>query len=277
MQPQSSQQLLDSYTRELILLAGKDGVGKSCAIVSMASFVAITAPTATFHVIDSEGKFASALKSYGEDAPRNIAYWPVADMNQATGALRGVLAARKPGDWLAVESMARLWERAQNLGYEAITGVSKIEYIEAKLNTEFKGKFGNAVKKDSPIPRPDDFWPVVKGAHDAAFLDLITGTPDLNCLLTTTVKAPPKAREGQRDFDSKNRKILRAELGIDMNLDGAPRLPYYFETLAMLEYASGSVSCHVLRDNNSKHEVTRPTFAVEDRKAFAMQFMATCR
>ena len=177
--PQTSEQLLASYTRELILLAGKDGVGKSCAIVSMAQFVAMTAPSATFHVIDSEHKLGSALKSYGQDAPCNIRYWPVADMNQATFALRTVLTEHKPGDWLAVESMARMWERGlQNLGYEAVAGVSKIEYLDARLNSVLPT---GAIRKNSPIPNPDNFWPVVKGAHDAGFLDLITGCGDLNC------------------------------------------------------------------------------------------------
>lgn len=276
--PMTSQQLLDTYTRELMLISGKDGVGKSCAIVSMASFVAMTNPNAKFNVIDTEHKFGSALKSFGRDeAPRNICYWPVEDMNEATLALRNVLKGAKPGDWLAVESMARMWERSQNLAYEAVAGVSKIEYLDAKLNTPFTGNDGGkTVRKNSPIPRPDDFWAVCKGAHDAGFLDLITNSGELNCILTTTLKPPPKEREG-RSFDNKDRAILRAELGIDLNLDGAPRLPYYMETMCLLELSQGKVSCRVLRDNNNTHSDTRPTFLVPDRKSWAMMFMTECR
>ena len=80
-----------------------------------------------------------------------------------------------------------------------------------------------------------------------------------------------------RSFDSKDRKIMRAELGIDLNLDGAPRLPYYFETMALLELAEGRVTCRILRDNNSQRDNTRPTFTVADRKSWAMAFMGECR
>ena len=272
VRPQSSAELLASYTRELILCAGKDGIGKSCALVSMAAFVAMMQPEAAFNVIDTEHKFGSALKSFGEDAPHNIRYFPCNDMNQVTAAARTVVQGHRPGDWLAAESMARIWERAQNLGYEAIAGVSKIEYLEMKEN-EVTPK--GLPRKKSPIPDPDNFWQVVKGAHDAAFLDLICNCTDLNVMLTTTVKPPAKERQNREE--NKDRKILRAELGIDLNLDGAPRLPYYVETMVLMQMEQGKVSCRVLRDNNSRNENTRPTFDVPDRKSWAMSFMAACR
>lgn len=271
---QTAEQLLGSYTRELMLVAGKDGCGKSSSVVSLAMFVQMTSPEAQFYVIDSENKFGSAMKSFGEDAPRNIQYYFVADMNQATAAIRDVLRRHKPGDWLAVESMARIWERSQNLAYLAIAGVSKIEYLEMKVNEKTPA---GAIRKNSPIPNPDDFWAIAKGAHDGAFLDLITNAGDLNCILSTTCKKPPEPRQGQRDFESKDRKILRAELGIDMNLDGAPRLPYYFEMMCLLELEGGKVRCRILRDNLSRKDNTRPTFDVPSRKDWAMCFFSECR
>lgn len=271
---QTAEQLLSSYTRELILLCGKDGCGKSSAIVSLAAFVAMTQPEAEFNVIDSERKFGSALKSFEADAPRNIRYYPVADMNQSTAAIRDVLKRHKPGDWLAVESMSRIWDQAQNLTYLAVAGVSKIEYLEMKINEQTKT---GVIRKNSPIPNPDEFWQICKGAHDGAFVDLITNAGDLNCILTTTVKRPPEDRGGGRSYDSKDRKILRAELGIDMNLDGAPRLPYYVETMCLMEMEQGKVRCRMLRDNNSQKDQTRPTFDVADRKAWAMCFYSECR
>ena len=272
--PQTSQQLLDSYAREMILLAGKDSVGKSCAVVSIAAYVSLIWPDATFHVIDSEGKFGSAMRSFGSDAPGNIQYWPICDMNQATLAARTIVGTCKPGDWLAIESIASIWERAQNLAYEAVTGVGKIEYLDMKLNTATPT---GVVRKASPIPKPDDFWAVAKGAYDAAFLDLVKSCSTLNIVLTTTVKPPPKPREGQRDYDSKDRAIMRAELGIDLNIGGSPALPYYPETLCLLELAQGKVTCRVLRDNNSMRDNTRPVFAVPDRKSWAMAFWSECR
>lgn len=273
--PQTTEQLLQSYTREMILLAGKDGVGKSCAICSMAGFIAMTSPEATFHVIDSEHKFGSALKSFGDDAPRNLCYWPVDNMNMANLAASNIVKIHKPGDWIAVESIASIWERAQSLAYEAIAGVTRVQYLEMKLNDVTPT---GVIRKKSPIPSPDDFWPIAKGAYDAGFLDLIKNCKTLNIIMTTTVKPPPKDRgDGGRSFDSKDRQIMRAELGIDLNIGGSPALPYYPETLCLLEMVGGKVSCRVLRDNHSRSVNTRPTFQVPDRKSWAMSFYSECR
>lgn len=271
---QTAEQLLGSYTRELMLIAGKDGTGKSSAIVSLAAFVQMMQPEAEFNVIDSEHKFGSALKSFGTDAPHNIRYYAVNDMNQATTAISDILKRHKPGDWLAVESMARIWDHAQNLTYLAVAGVSKIEYLEMKINAKTPT---GVIRKDSPIPNPNEFWQICNGAHNGAFIDLITRTRDLNCILTTTCKRPPEDRGSGRSFDNKDRKIFRAEVGIDLNLGGAPSLPFYFETMCLLELEGGKVRCRVLRDNNSQKEDTRPTFDVADRKAWAMSFWGACR
>lgn len=262
--PQTSDDLVGSFDPELIMLCGKDGVGKSSAIVSMAAWVAVEHPEATFNVIDTENKFKAALKAYGPDYPKNISYYKADTMNDVTNAISSIASGAKLGDWCAVESMARVWERAQNLGYESVAGVSKIEYLERKRSDK-------SIK--SPIPKPDDFWAIVKGAHDAAFFDLITQSDYLNTILTTTVTKP---RSEGFIKESADRKGIRAELGIDVGLDGAPRLPYYIKTMALLEVSGGKVTCRVLRDNLTTGE-GRVEFEVPDKRAFAPYFYGTCR
>lgn len=265
VKPQSSDDLMNGAPEpELILLAGKDGVGKSSAVVSLAQWVEQTQPAAKFYVIDTENKFRSALLSFGADAPHNISYYKTDNMNQVTAVTAEILASHKPGDWLAVESMSRVWERAQDLGYQAITGTAKAEYMERRR--------GN--KSLPNTPQPADLWSIVKGAHDSAFLDLLTQTTSLNICLTTIV-AKPKDQGVIKE--SADRKAVRFELGIDMGLEGAPRLPYYIKTLCMLEMQGGRVSCRVLRDNLSVLETPRVTFDVEGRKAWASAFYAACR
>ena len=274
---QTTNDLLSGYARELILLCGKDGVGKSSAVVSLASFVATMWPDAAFYVIDTENKFGSAVRAFDKQAPHNIHYYKVDDMNAITAVTAEIMAKYVPGDWLAVESMSRVWERAQDLAYKAIAGVGKIEYLQAAEGA----KVGSVVKKGSPIPSPDDFWNIAKGAHEGAFLSLITAATDINAILTTTVSKP---RDDARSKIKENvdRKALRIEVGIDVGIDGTPRLPYYAETLAMLHLNGGQVSCQILRDNNSKRGVeaeggTRPEFIVPDKLSFASTFWQECR
>lgn len=270
--PQTTQDLLNSYARELILLCGKDGVGKSCAVVSTASLVEMITPGATFHVIDTENKFASAVRSYGIYAPKNISYYRAENMNTAIGALGDILTAAKPADWLAVESIGRLWDMAQDLAYRTIAGVSKAAFL--KLDKGEATATG-AKRGTGPIPSPDDFWKIAKGAYDGDFMYPIIDRSELNVIWTTTVAKPPKADAFIKE--NVDRKAARVELGIDFGLDGAPRLPYQPETLAVLQLASGQVSCRVLRDNNSNREVTRHEFDVPDRMSWAQSFWSEAR
>lgn len=265
----SSEDLLSGDpSREFILICGKDGVGKSCSIVSLAWYIQLLLnPEATFYVIDTENKFRTALRGFGEDAPTNIVCYKTDDMNQVTWALNDIMSKHKPGDWVAVESMSRVWERAQDLGYMAVSGYSKVEYMERRA--EMEGK------KAPVTPSPDQLWNVTKGAHDGAFLDKLAQSETLNVILSTTLSKPPK--EGSFIKENADRRAMRAEVGIDSGIEGAPRLPYYVETLCMLEMKNGGVKCRVLRDNVSPNDETRLEFEVEGKKTWATNFWTSCR
>lgn len=265
-QPISAADLISGYQREFIMLAGKDSVGKSCSVVAMAKYVEEVSPESRFHLIDSENKIAGALRGFGADAPTNISYYKTPTMNAVTDAAEKVMELYKPGDWLAVESMSRIWEMAQDMGYQEVSGMGKAAYLK---------KWRGQGKQGGPIPKPDDLWSIVKGAHNGAFLDLLVAEDSLNVMLTTTITKPPK--EGGFMKENADRKSVRVELGIDVGIEGAPRLPYYPETFCLLELKQGAVSCRVLRDNLSVNEVSRVEFDVPTRKDWAMMFYANCR
>ena len=274
IQPISSQEIMDGDPlREFILLAGKDSVGKSCAVVSLAWYVEnILNPEAKFFVIDTENKFRAAMRSFGADAPTNVVYYKTDNMNQVTWAVDQILSQHKRGDWCAVESMSRVWERAQDLGYQAIAGMMKAEYMERRAQ-QVRDEGG----RPAPLtPQPDQLWNVTKGAHDGAFLDRLTQSDTLNVILTTTISRPPK--EGfMSGRENPERKALRIELGIDAGIEGAPRLPYYVETLCLLELKNGVVTCRVFRDNMSTSEESRGEFEVQGKKTWATDFWSNCR
>src|SRR6202790_946256 len=96
--PLTSAQLLNGPPiRELFMLAGKDGVGKTSALVSTAYYIGLIKPEATFFIIDTENKFRSAMRSFGADAPANIQYYKAETMNAVTEAVSAIVAAHKPG------------------------------------------------------------------------------------------------------------------------------------------------------------------------------------
>lgn len=268
----STKDLLSQTGREFIMIAGKDGAGKSCAIISIAKWVQDALdPAAIFFVIDTENKFGTALRSFGTDAPTNIVYYKCDDIKHVVDAMTDIAKRRKAGDWVAIESMGRVWEKAQDMGYLQISGYDKEDYLEKR-----RAQKGIAnVQQAPPIPSADKFWNIVKSAHDGAFVDVMAQASTLNVVWSTTINKPPKADAFIKE--NATRKEVRAEFGIDAGLDGAPRIPYYVETLCIMDMAGGKVNCRVVRDNNSIREDTRPTFDVPDRKSWATAFWIACR
>ncbi len=252
-------------SREFILLAGKDGVGKTNAIISLADFVSQMEPESTFYILDLENKVRAALQTYGS-VPPNVVLYQVDSMNDVTEAFDEIMGVRKPGDWLAIESAGRLWERAQDMGYQVITGTSKAAYMEKRRATP-------AGQKQPPVtPRPDDLWSIIKGAHDGALMDPLSAANNLNVVISTGVGRVKEARTNRKE--NQDRVDFRSETGIDLNLEGAPRLPYFVYTGVLLEMSGGQRTARIWRDNLSKLDDPAIVFAVPTRKDFAMAFYA---
>jgi len=265
----TSTQLLDWSTypsREFMLIGGKDGVGKSSALVSIAWWIEQNKPDAKVYVMDSENKYRSALRGFGPDAPGNILYYKVTGMNEATNVIEQVMTKHNPGDWLFVESMGPIWDMAQDLAYQTIAGVSKAEYLDRRPKSG---------KGSGPIPSPDDFWKIAKGAYDSAFLDPIRQSEDLNVILTSVAKPIKEAMPGRKE--NQDRKAFRIESGMDMNLAGSPTMPSLVETLAILELSGGNVSCRILRDNLSTLDSSRIEFDIPGKRDFGIEFWSMCR
>lgn len=276
VQALSSEDVLDlglKVDKEFLLLAGKDLVGKTSALVSLAAHLealhAFDEHPPRIWVLDTENKFTNVWRSWGSRAPRNIVYYHVTSMDQVLAAFGVVLATHSAGDWLFVESMGRIWEYAQSLGYQAVTGQSKPEYLERRRQVA-------GGKMPPPTPQPDMLWQVTKDAHDAEFLDKLTAQDGLNIAATTTTIRPPSPSRGIRK-ENQDRMEFRAEHGLDAGLAGAPGLPTYVSTLCLLELERGAVSCRVLRDNNATREESRLTFPVSSRMSWGPEFWAACR
>jgi len=273
----SSDLLATEAGREFILIGGKDGVGKTSSLVSIAMVVngktddldgcVIFNPSAKVYVLDTEHKFASVYRQFGNNAPDNIVYYYCQTMDELLSAFGKVLQDIRPGDWIMAESMARIWEHTQDLAYREVTGLSKAEFLSNRRNAEGK--------KGSPIPQPDHFWNIAKSAHDAEFLQIMVARDDINVAMTTILTRPP--REAPNRSENIDRKELRNEFGIDSGLGGTPTLPYQPETLVLLDRVRGDVRASVLRDNNSALDNGRVDFWVPTKKAFGLEWMRSCR
>jgi len=276
----STDLLAEEAGREFILIGGKDGVGKTSALVSIAMTVngkmnaedmeyciPAVRPSAKVYVLDTEHKFASVYRQFGANAPDNIVYYYCQTMDELLSAFGKVLETIKPGDWIMVESMARIWEHAQDLAYREVSGLSKAEFLAKRRTIEGR--------KGSPIPQPDHFWNIAKSAHDAEFLQVLVARGDINVAMTTIIVRPP--REAPNRSENVDRKAVRQEFGLDAGLGGTPTLPYQPETLVLLDRVRGDVRASILRDNNSVLDNGRVDFWLPNKKAFGPEWMRNCR
>lgn len=266
--------------REFMLIGGKDGVGKTSAIVAIAAVVAgyvddpsqhsMFNPDAVMHVLDTENRFAKAYRKFGAMAPQNISYYYCGDMDQTLLAFEVILKSIKPWDWLAVDSMARIWEMAQDLGYNEVSGMRKSEFLEKRRLAMDGGQKGG-----SPIPHPDQFWNIVKSAHDRHFLNVLVAREDINVVMTTIQTRAP--RELPNRQENKDRKDFRTEFGIDSNMGGAPTLPYQPDTVVLLDREKGRVKAQVLKDTSPFNDDPRVEFWVPGFREFGVEFSKMCR
>ncbi|MDP2659522.1 MAG: hypothetical protein Q8R28_02170 [Dehalococcoidia bacterium] len=272
--------LLVESDREFIGIVGPDKIGKSNSVISFARYLETLEapvgpyhPDATFYILDTENGIPPVYRAWAKKgfAPRNVRYYPVPTMDALLLAFIAIRKVLRPWDWIAVESMSRIWELSQDFGYLEVTGVGKSAYLE-KLRAESGGRIGKGV---SPIPNPDHFWNLVKGAHDRDLVRVLTEFRDVNVLMTAGTE---KVRQQPRR-ENQDRKDFRTEHGIDLNVLGAPQLPYYPNTLIILHRQPKGVFATVLGDREvwGEGEGKRTEFRVPDPSAMAFEFTRICR
>jgi hypothetical protein len=172
----------------------------------------------------------------------------------------------KTGDWICVDSMSKIWELSQDLGYKQVAGIGKQDYLAERRAGKTNAK--------SPIPSPDQFWNLVKDAHDANFMDPMIQDTRRNILWITGLSKVPRIRENAE------RKEWRLTRGIDMDAMGAPRLPYQPHTVLMYEWVysinakMSRVAVRVLKDRGGAQGVT---FELNDEYDFPLAFFEYCR
>jgi hypothetical protein len=254
--------------RESILVAAKDKVGKTTSILAMCLAVIERNPFAMCWIIDTENGVPPVAKSWEDSGiilPDNVQYFHVQNMNENLQVFDYIMESKQPGDWIFVDSMAKVWEMAQDLGYKAITGMLKQDYL-----AERRAKAGGKRASGSPIPAPDQFWNIVKDAHDGNFMDPMIHDTTLNFMWVSGTTKPSDREKGDR-------KNFRLESGIDMSILGAPRLPYQVDTVIVLERQTGRIVANVLGDRHSIRDEPAHSYKVGDRLEFGRAFFAQCR
>jgi len=245
------EKLRETQEKEFILLIGHPSSGKSFSCLTMAQYWQAFHPEAKVFILDTERGIKKLLDRQFPDLS-NFLYWFVSDAEEAIRAVKETkkLVSSERNDLLIFESLSRNWEQAQDLASQAVTGMPRDEWLskwvrETKLVKE----------KGSPIPHPDLFWPIAKDAHVRNILDVFSNELKILCNIVCTTTLPP-GRSPVREKGLRA-EIAREFLGIEITPDGAPRNPYYFDTVILLEQDHEGFFGKVLKDRGFKHKLER--------------------
>jgi len=254
--PITAEDLTTYETREFLELVGHPKSGKSYAVLSVAEAWQRLHPDNMVYILDTEDGIIKSWKARFKQVS-NIQYYRLPDMDTLIMLLDEIKSGLKPQDWLCIESLSRIWEHSQNLGYEAITGMTKTAYLEKRL-----------VDKKGPVtPHPDQLWQLVKNAYQRNFMDVLVNEVPCHILITTTLgKVSP--------FESAVRREVKASLGLNVAPDGDPRNPYYPDTLVLMTKEVDGFWATVLGDRGAERPGESIRFRVEN---FLLDFLDTCR
>lgn len=247
----------EESTRELILVVGHPGCGKSRFILSLARYWELLHEDATVWIVDTEHGLGKLLKEQFKDV-ENVVVADVADADEAITAIAEVSSRVKPDDWVCFESLGRNWEDAQDLASMTTVGMPKSEYLSQWL-AKTKGK-------GSPIPQADMYWQIAKDAHVRNVVNKLTKLSTKCHVLVTTTLPPekPKFKGGRNARDD-----VAGFLGITVSPDGAPRNPYYFDTVLLMQQDSEGYWGSVLKDRG--YTIAPNRFPVTDAYADLIQ------
>jgi len=247
---------LEGYQeREFIELVGHPKSGKSYAILSLADAWQRLNPDRLVYILDTEDGIKKTWK-HAFPSVKNIRYVHCANMDAVILTLDEVIGKLNPQDWLSIESLSRIWEFSQNLGYEAVTGMKKAEYLDKRMTD----------KKGPITPRPDQLWQVVKNAYQRNFIDVLVELPCHTLVTTTLGRVSP--------FESATRREVKASLGLNVAPDGDPRNPYYPDTVLLMTKEADGFWCSVLGDRGGENPGEQVRFKVEN---WYLDFISNCR
>jgi len=220
---------------ERLLLFGLPGSGKTTAILNTFSQV-----KGRKFLIDTED---------GVDELWNLQFphlkfkhYLPESITEFLEAFEEVSQEAKPGDWLAIESLARIWDWAQDAAYREIVGMDKEAYLDLAIQ-----RAGGKIKQFKPIPSPNMFWPIAKHLNCRRFMFKIQNLP-CNVLITSTAQLSKPD-----EIKSKDLKDLEKFLNYDTTPEGWPRSAAQVSAVVFLYYAGGGeFRAEVLKDRGRK-------------------------
>jgi len=257
---------LDLYSpRENILLIGHSDTGKSTDIVMIAE--AIRGKGRVF-VIDTENGIIKVWKNLFRHVD-NLELILCASIDDVLKTFEELQREVQPQDWIAFESMAKIWEMAQDKAYLEVAGMTKAEYLVTKD------------KAQSPVPQPQFFWQIAKHYYEGGIIDPMR---DLDPMMAELVKRAKSAgcniiattllAKERPDFMESRRRQIAQELGFNILWEGSPRLPSYFDTVVVTSKPGGEFRAAVIKDRGYE----RPKLIVEfEVKQFWHDFQQNCR
>jgi AAA domain len=228
--------------RERVLLMGGWGVGKSNAAVSVAQYLRKTGSDALVYVIDTTYE---AERNFIDCD--NVRIYQVEEWDEYMKAVKDIREQSRPQDWLVIDRVDVVWEKAQSGYSEKVFGKEIDEwFIEYRKDNgaghAFSGDYGAN-------------WVIIKRMH-AAFMTEVMRFKGNVIAASTAVPVSEPSRDG-KGGDSKE---VRAEFGkFGVRPGGEKNLGFMFHTVLLLaEPQPGTWVYTTIRDRNREQKKGQP-------------------
>jgi hypothetical protein len=215
------------------------GVGKSYAAVALAKYLRQTGSDAIVYVIDTTYEAERNFIDCGD----NVVIHQVEEWDDYLKVVKEIREVSRSQDWLVVDRLDEVWEKAQAGYSEKVFGKEIDEwFIEYKRDHgeghAFSGEYGTN-------------WGIIKRMHAAFTTEVLRFKG--NVLVTTT--AEPVV-EPNRDGKGGDDKDVRAEFGkFGVRPGGEKRNGFKFHTILLLaEARQGSWIYTTIRDRSREQQ-----------------------
>ena len=195
-----------AISREVILLAGSPGSGKSYSVAKLCEqgldeFEVV--------VLDRDRGLAKAIQGiFGKKAPTNLTYFLANEWDKMEKAVDYALTNLEPGDWFVSEMVGSMWDFAQTEYSRRVYGEDVTDHLLAlradaqevidaakvslrssdpKAKKEAQRILGEKMQYSGMEGRTD--WSVIKRLHSDKVFDHLIRDGQFNMLSTTSLTA----------------------------------------------------------------------------------------
>ncbi|MHB8995450.1 MAG: DEAD/DEAH box helicase family protein [Armatimonadota bacterium] len=221
--------------QERILAFGAAGSGKSTAWLETAKWLQAAGSLATFWVLDTDRSAGRMMAGEKFAGLHQVKIAPCTNWSELVAATDAALDRARPGDWLVVDMVDKVWEYAQAHFVQTMHGKDMDAYL-----LQVRKALGANSKNLKPFEGMVD-WPCINGLYKGWSDRTLMNDRGIHVFGVSPMKAIDERLTGD--------EIKEAFGNIGVYPSGQKHLAHAFHTVLLMAQGKGNIwSCHTAKD-----------------------------